>query len=371
MDSIKQAKLRLFLSDGVGSITYKRLMKQAGNQPSQALKIWKNTGKAICADGKLRENIKLLNKHNISFITIDDEHYPQKLGHLHDSPPILFYQGNIKLLEQNIVGIVGSRHPSANAMKYTQTLAKHLMSKGFYIVSGLARGIDTQAHKASLPATIAVMACGLDHIYPEENSALFHKIADEGLVISEYPPLTQPKAAYFPRRNRIVAALSSAVCVSEASKKSGSLITARIASELGRQVFAVPSFPFDRRSEGCNYLIQNGAYLLHNPEEVVETLANSFFPTTPEYQKYERPQLKLDLSDVKEATYYNNALNDEQVDDNIEQRILKSIQHTPTTIEFIMEQTKLSAQDVQYFISKLEISGYIQRHGNDAISLIL
>ena len=210
-------------------------------------------------------------------IARDDKNYPNRLNDLYDPPRNLYIDGDLSLLKSPMIAIVGSRKATAEGLKNASTFAQELSRAGLLIVSGLAKGIDGAAHQATLSLgpkhfTMAVCGAGVDVIYPKEHLSLARNIRNQGLLVSEYPMGTPPKSSHFPRRNRIIAAFSIGVLVIEAAEKSGSLITARLALELGREVFAVPGSIREPHSRGCNLLIQQGAKLVQNPQDVLEEL---------------------------------------------------------------------------------------------------
>jgi DNA processing protein len=215
--------------------------------------------------------------NQITCIARGDKEYPCRLNDLYDPPKRLYIDGDLSLLKTPMIAIVGSRKASAEGLKNAAAFARELSRAGLLIVSGLARGIDGAAHQATLKLgpnhfTMAVCGTGLDVVYPKEHLDLARNIRKQGLLVSELPLGAPPKSCHFPRRNRIIAALSIGVVVIEAAEKSGSLITARLASELGREVFAVPGSIRHPLSGGCHILIQQGAKLVCNPQEVLEEL---------------------------------------------------------------------------------------------------
>lgn len=211
---------------------------------------------------------------------VDDENYPTQLGELYDPPPVLFYRGNVRRLSDPQIAIVGSRHPTAHAQKITFDMAQYLVYQGFTITSGLAMGVDKSAHTGALTAheqgrTVGVMGTGIDVCYPKNHNALYAQIlAEGGVLVSELLPATPASQHNFPRRNRLVAGLSLATVVTEATLQSGSLITARLSAEQGKQVFAVPSTIDNTNAEGCHHLIREGATLIYHPSQIVEDLQN-------------------------------------------------------------------------------------------------
>lgn len=208
-----------------------------------------------------------------SFLTILDDAYPEYLREIYNPPIALFYQGNISFLDTPTLGMIGSRKSTSYGKEMIDYLMPELCEKGITIVSGLARGNDTSAHQASIRnhgKTIAVIGCGLNCYYPKENQRLQEFIAKQHLIISEYLPNTKPLAYHFPSRNRIIAGISQGVCVVEAKKKSGTYITAQLALEEGREVYAIPGNPLSDQSEGCLHLIQEGAKCVWRPEDILE-----------------------------------------------------------------------------------------------------
>ena len=217
--------------------------------------------------------------NNIGLVTYNDEEYPEELRVIDEAPYGLFYKGKIKLLKENIVGIVGSRACTAYGTEVTKLLTKELINYNITIISGGAKGIDSVAHRTSLEEggnTIIVLGCGIDVVYPKQNFALFKKVEEYGLIISEFLPGTPPFSYNFPMRNRIISGLSSLLLVAEASSKSGSLITANFAAEQGKMVMAVPGSVFFKGSNGCNRLIRDGAQIFSGMEDLYSILGLKF-----------------------------------------------------------------------------------------------
>lgn len=275
------ARLRLIRSRRVGPATYLRLMAEHGSA-SQALEILPQIARAAgvdsyqpCPEPVALAELKAAKRMGATLLCLGDPDYPASLAGIPDAPPLLWVKGHNTLFSKPVLALVGTRNASALGSRMARSLAADLGAAGFVIASGLARGIDALAHRGSLDTgTIAVMAGGLDVIYPIENTGLFHDIAQRGLVVSEMPFGCEPQARHFPRRNRIVAGLAQAVIVVEAAVRSGSLITARLALEQGREVMAVPGHPLDSRAGGGNLLIRDGAALIRNAEDVLEILGN-------------------------------------------------------------------------------------------------
>lgn len=266
-------------------------------------------------DKFLLHEYNLLRAHGVCVLTIDDEHYPEALREIPDAPAVLYVRGNSSVLKDPSVAIVGSRHASLYGLGIAQKFAMELAQSGLTIVSGLARGIDTAAHQGALKAngvTVAVLGCGLSHIYPLENKKLSQAIAEGGAVISEFPMETPPASFNFPRRNRIISGLSKGVVVVEAALKSGALITSDFALEQGREVFAVPGRAGELGSEGTNKLIKQGAKLTTCVEDILEELA----PGLQEYRPSAPVSKENIVSDVEltpEERVVCSSVNDEPV----------------------------------------------------------
>lgn len=274
-------RLRLVRSRRVGAVTFHRLMAEHGSARA-ALAALPAIAKAagveeyeVCPLGVVQAELMRGRALGARLLVHGEPDYPAALLNISDAPPLLWAKGDITLLNRPAIGMVGARNASSLGVRMARRLGVGVSEAGFTVVSGLARGIDTAAHEAALEAegrTIAVMAGGIDVIYPAENTALAAAIDTSGCRISEHPPGLEPQARHFPLRNRIVASLSCAVIVVEAAAKSGSLITAKAALDYGREVMAVPGHPFDARASGCNILIRDGALLIRGPQDVLESL---------------------------------------------------------------------------------------------------
>ncbi|HYZ23458.1 MAG TPA: DNA-processing protein DprA [Rhodopila sp.] len=272
--------LRLVRTEGVGPVTYRRLLARY-RTPAAALDALPRLARAggrpsapkIMARGEAEREWDQTAKRGGRFVFAADADYPTLLGMLDDAPPCLILQGDASLAERRCVAAVGGRNASANGQRMAAQLAAGL-AESVVVVSGLARGIDTAAHQGAMRTgrTIAVIAGGIDQPYPPENTALQKQIAESGLLVTEAPLGTVPQARHFPRRNRIIAGLSLAVVVVEAALRSGSLITARMAQEAGREVFAVPGSPLDPRARGGNDLIRQGAMLVETAADILDNL---------------------------------------------------------------------------------------------------
>jgi DNA processing protein len=250
------------------------------------------------------------------------------------------------------VAIVGARNASAAAVKLARDFAFALAEAGFAVVSGLARGIDGAAHEGAFPATIGVIASGIDVAYPPQHAELQERIASEGLLIAEQPPGTEPRGSHFPSRNRIIAGLALGTLVVEAAPKSGSLITARLAGEAGREVMAIPGSPLDARSQGCNQLIREGAVLVQAPEDVVELLSG--FDGTPK-------------SALREAQTERFPDGEPLAGDPAD--IAAMLSAAPVAVDELVRQSGASAGAVQIALLELEIAGRLVRHAGGRVAL--
>jgi DNA processing protein len=278
--------------------------------------------------------------------------YPGLLAELEDAPPLLVAKGNFGLLDKQAVAIVGARNASAAACRFARGLAHDLGQQGLAVVSGLARGIDSAAHDGALETgTIAVIAGGIDVFYPPENESRQKALYERGLVLAEMPPGTEPRARHFPYRNRIIAGMSSGAVVVEAAPRSGSLITARLAAEAGREVMAVPGSPLDPRAQGCNQLIRDGATLVQNAADVVEQLRPFESQVRSPPALYEHgPEEMLDGEDVLRA---------------VEQLLGPS----PAPVDEIIRLSGAASGAVQMALLELDLAGRLDRHAGNKVSL--
>ena len=271
--------LRLIRSRRIGPATFHRLLAEHGSA-AQALRVLPEIARAagvenyeICPMGVVMAELKQARVAGATMLRWGDANYPASLQEISDAPPVLWAQGQVALLARPMVALVGARNASSLGLRMARRLAEGLGAAGLVVVSGLARGVDTEAHAAALATgTVAVQAGGVDHIYPAENASLAAEILASGCRISEQAMATEPQTRHFPMRNRIISGLSRAVVVVEAAIKSGSLITAEAALEQGREVFAVPGHPFDARAAGCNRLIRDGATLVRGTQDILEVL---------------------------------------------------------------------------------------------------
>ncbi len=354
------AWLRLIRTENVGPATFRQLLHRfetAEAALSALPDLLKRTGKParIASQAEAEDEIAGLQRYGARIVASCEPDYPALLRFIPASPPILTLAGGEKLDWQRTVGIVGARNASSAGIKMTRLLASGLSEKGYTIVSGLARGIDTAAHRASLDGgTIAVLAGGFDKIYPDENIPLAHDILDSGgVLLTEMPLGWEPRARDFPRRNRLVSGLSLGIVVVEAAKRSGSLITARLALEQNRDVFAVPGSPLDPRAEGGNLLIQQGAKLITNVEDIVESLGNADPSRSALFDRDWEPDLVPEVLPSEDD----------------KSRLLSSLSSTPIEVDELVQQSGLSASGMQMLLLELDLSGQIEWSAGQLVAL--
>ncbi len=348
--------LRLLRSRKVGPATFRRLLSEHGSAqnalaalPEMARAAGIN-GNEICPPGVIEAELKAAQAAKARLVCLGSADFPIALQDVSDAPPLLWAVGDLSMLQKPAIAMVGARNCSSLGARMARSLAKELGDLGHVIVSGLARGIDTSAHLAALETgTIAVMAGGVDVIYPAENTDLAHKIGEAGMRLSEQPMGMTPQARHFPRRNRIISGLAQAVVVVEAAAKSGSLITARDALDQGREVLAVPGHPFDARASGCNLLIRDGATLIRSAEDVIEALpkVEDLFQT-----RNEPPATPTQTPAV--------ALHDQ---------ILERLGPSPIAEDQLLRDIAASAGDLGPALVDLELEGRIQRQPGGLLSL--
>ncbi|HYG85840.1 MAG TPA: DNA-processing protein DprA [Azospirillum sp.] len=357
--------LRLIRTENVGPITFHRLLEQYGSAkcaievlPELArrggrIKPLKVATKAE-AERELAANAKL----GARLLCSCEPDYPEPLSAVDDAPPVMSVRGHVHLLNRRAVAVVGARNASLNGRKFAERLARELGEAGLLIVSGLARGIDTAAHAGSLrTGTVAVMAGGVDVVYPEENEGLYRDIVAQGAVTAESAVGIQPQARHFPRRNRIISGCSLGVLVVEAAPKSGSLITARMALDQGREVFAVPGSPLDPRCNGTNDLIRNGATLVERADDVLRV-----------FQHLKLPPLGESLADLFAAAL--PAIPDDSEVDRARPIVIENLSPTPVAIDELVRGCQLSAPVVLTVVLELELAGRVQRQPGNRIALI-
>jgi DNA processing protein len=271
-------RLRLIRSPNVGPVSYRQLISRFGSAGDALLALPDLMARSggrfrVAPEADINRELDQAEKLGARHVFLDDADYPALLAEIDNGPAAITVLGDLALAEMPVVAMVGARNASASACRFARNLALELGDAGIVVVSGLARGIDTAAHRGSLDfGTIGVIAGGIDIAYPPENQELQQSVAEKGLLIAEMPPGIEPRARHFPHRNRIIAGIASGTVVVEAVPKSGSLITARLAGEYGREVMAVPGSPLDPRARGCNQLIREGATLVQDASEIAELI---------------------------------------------------------------------------------------------------
>jgi DNA processing protein len=354
-------RLRLIRSDNVGPRTFRSLMDHCGSArealarlPDLARRGGSSRGLRICSEQDARGELAACKTSGISLLAPEEAGYPPRLSGIDDAPPLLGVRGAIETLMRPMIAIVGSRNASGAGLKFASTLARELGEAGFIIISGLARGIDQAAHRASVASgTVAVLAGGHDRIYPPEHEDLLAAILNtNGAAISEMPLGHEPRARDFPRRNRLISGASLGVVVIEAAQRSGSLITARMAAEQGREVFAVPGSPLDPRAAGTNDLLKQGATLVTEAADVIQAVAPIM----------ERPVM-LPLREDDEPL---------EPDPNAGDRaqIIGLLGPTPVSIDDVIRMSGAPPSIVRTILLELELAGRLERHGGGLVSLL-
>ncbi|MCK4492757.1 MAG: DNA-processing protein DprA [Methylococcales bacterium] len=341
--------LALLRVSGVGCKTFLKILEQCSpeavfTESPTALNALGLSSKIISGLknpdwAKVEKDLAWLAIENNNVLTLEDAFYPQQLKQISDPPPLLFLRGQKQLLSSPQIAIVGSRNPSAEGRRIAYDFAYDLANKGYTISSGLALGIDACSHQGALKATgntVAVAGTGLDRVYPASHKALATEIVNKGVMISEFPPGTNAMAANFPRRNRIISGLCLGLLVVEAAKKSGSLITARLALEQNRDVFAVPGSIYNPLARGCNGLIREGAKLVETSEHILEELN--------EYNQYDS---------------ISEPVNNQSELDLAQQNLLNLIMFSPTSVDILVEESGYSADIISSMLLILELQGYI------------
>lgn len=348
--------LRLLRSRKVGPATFRRLLREHGSAQNALAALPEMaraagiTGYETCPPGVIEAELKAARAAKARLLCLGSADFPTTLNDLNDAPPLLWAVGDVSLLQKPSIAMVGARNCSSLGARMARGLASELGSKGYVVVSGLARGIDTAAHMAALDTgTVAVMAGGVDVIYPAENTELARDIASRGLRLSEQPMGVTPQARHFPRRNRIISGLAQAVVVVEAAAKSGSLITARDALDQGREVLAVPGHPFDARAAGCNLLIRDGATLVRSADDVIEALPRTndlvSQPSEPPSEPIARAARDLHV------------------------QILERLGPSPIAEDQLLRDITVSAGELGPALIDLELDGRIQRQPGGLLSL--
>lgn len=355
--------LRLARSESIGPATFRELLSRYGTAgsaleavPELARRGGRKGGIRLCTKEAAEHELEQLDRLGASLLRLCDEDYPEALRAIDSAPPVLTCKGHRELLKRPCFAIVGARNASLNARKLARRLASELGEAGLVITSGLARGIDAAAHEGALESgTIATLAGGIDSIFPPENKDLHHRIAEQGLLVAESPPSTQPKASHFPRRNRIVSGLSKGVLVVEAALRSGSLITARLALEQGREVFAIPGSPLDPRAKGTNDLIRQGAVLTESTQDVLDALSvQGGLAEPPASADFAPPPVNEDEDALNEAR----------------RQLEELLSPVPIQLDELIRESALASGIISLVLLELELAGRLERHPGRRVALI-
>lgn len=355
--------LRLLRADNVGPVTFRQLINRFGTAEaalSALPALARTTGRPLRIPtlSQAEDEIAAAARFGAHLVAIGEPGYPPHLSHIPGAPPLITIAGGENLDWQRSVAIVGARNASSAGIKMTRLLSEELGRLGFVIVSGLARGIDAAAHRASLAVgTIAVLAGGFDKIYPSENIPLAHDILDNGgALLTEMPLGWEPRSRDFPRRNRLVSGLSLGVVVVEAAKRSGSLITARLALEQNRDVFAVPGSPLDPRAEGGNLLIQQGARLVTSAQDIADTIGHADPSRSMLFDPEWIPDPALDGQDVIPGE-----------DDRA--RLMSALSTTPIEVDELIAQLALPPSAMQMLLLELDLAARIEWSSGQLVAL--
>ena len=349
------ARIRLLRSPNIGPVSYRQLIARFGSAVAalDALPDLASRGRGPyrpASAQSIEQEIAAVRRAGARYLFHDQPDYPALLAELDSAPPILTCRGRLALASAPCVALVGARNASAAAVKLARDFGSGLAEAGFTVVSGLARGIDGAAHEGAFPATIGVIASGIDITYPPQHTDLQERIAAEALLIAEQPPGTEPRGRHFPSRNRIIAGLASGTLVIEAAPQSGSLITARLAGEAGREVMAIPGSPLDGRALGCNQLIREGAVLVQTPEEVVELL-QSFTGAPRSRFRVAENAADFDYAELADMAW----------DASDTEAIAALLSNAPVGIDELIRQSGASAAAVHMALLELELAGEIER----------
>ena len=358
------AWLRLIRSENVGPTTFFKLLEHFSTAeaalaalPELARRGGRTKPVAICPKATAERELEALAKIGARLLAWGEPDYPEALAAIDDPPPLIAVRGHAHLLKQRMVAVVGARNASANGRRFARQLATDLGQSGLVVISGMARGIDASAHEGALgTGTVAVMASGIDVIYPSENTALYEEIVARGAALSENPPGSEPLGRYFPRRNRMISGLSLGIVVVEAAARSGSLITARLALEQGREVFAVPGSPLDPRCRGTNSLIRQGAVLTESAEDVLSVLEGVLRPPLAERRRIVFPAPPAALPSEDEL-------------DTARAEVVERLSPVPTPVDEILRQCQLSSAVLSTVLLELELAGRLERHPGNQVSL--
>lgn len=357
--------LRLIRSENVGPATFRSLINHFGSAeaaldalPALARRGGSTKTISIPSVTDVEDEIDRTRAHGARIVAISEPLYPVYLRQIAAPPPLITVRGgSVALFGRPTAAIVGSRNASLAGHKMAERIGRGLGAAGFVVVSGLARGIDGAAHRATLDTgTVAVIAGGIDHIYPEEHGPLMEEIVSRGgAILTEMPFGWVPRAKDFPRRNRIVSGMSLGVVVVEAATRSGTLHTARYALDQGREVFAVPGSPLDPRAEGTNRLIRDGATLTRSADDVIAVL---------------RPMLEDDAPSLFELREGDETVVPDAISPQSRAAIIEALGPAPVSVDDIISHTGLRSSVVSVILLELDLAGRIERHGNQLVSLL-
>ncbi len=374
-DAERIARLRLVRSDHVGPITFRELLRHLGNAraavdalPSLAARGGRRR-LTVFPKAQAEAEIADFAKHGGRHLFMGEADYPPALAAVEDAPPVLLLLGDAALLRRPAVAVVGARNASANGRRLAREIAAGLAAEGILVVSGMARGIDTAAHEGALSGgTAAVLAGGPDIVYPEENRPLYEAIGARGAILAESPPGLVPQARHFPRRNRIISGLSRGVVVVEAAPRSGSLITARLANEQGREVLAVPGSPLDPRCRGSNDLIRRGAGLVESAADVLSAIGGIGGVGAVERAAIAPPPAIARPPAVAQAAAADAG--GATGDDAVRRRVVEALGPSPAPIDAVIRELGVAPRAVMTVLLELELAGRLQRLPGNIASLL-
>lgn len=356
-------RLRLIRSENVGPTTYHHLVRHFGSAGAALAALpdlARRGGRAkiaICPAAEAERELEAVDAAGARLVTPGEAGYPPRIAELADAPPLLTVKGDPALLAKAMVAVVGARNASASGQRFARQIAADLGAAGLVVVSGLARGVDAAAHQGALASgTLAVVAGGLDVVYPPENRALHEAIAERGALLAELPVGTVPQARHFPRRNRLISGAALGVVVIEAAERSGSLITARMAAEQGREVFAVPGSPLDPRCKGTNGLIRQGALLTEGAADVLDALRPSLGAAVRETPPPPPPAPSARTEDGWD-------------DDASRRQVVDRLGPTPVDADELLRQCELTAGALATILLELELAGRLDRHPGNRVSI--
>jgi DNA processing protein len=377
--------LQLCRSGGVGPQTFAKLLSRFGSArraleelPRLARDAGGEERWRCCRRDEAEAELAAIAELGCLLLAKDEPGYPGRLAEIADPPPLLIVRGQAGLLERPAVAVVGARNASANGRVFAHGLARELAAAGLLVVSGLARGIDTAAHEGALAAgapTLAVIASGVDVAYPADNAELMERIAGSGAIVSERPLGAVPQARHFPRRNRLISGLSLGVVVVEAAPQSGSLITARLAAEQGREVMAVPGSPLDPRHRGTNQLLRDGATLVESAADVVAALgplapSPERRPTRPAVAPAIASSPSTPARPARTATAQPSP-EPGSIGADLIGRVRERLGPEPLLVDELIRQCQASTAEVQQALLELELDGRLERHPGNRVSLAI